>query len=212
MRKLLIITALLLGTAFAAQAQEAEQSWPVFSFEISTGLPPIHMNFSPNAARKNELAELGQEVIKAKAYYPVINLTGVFRPWRKNEFTFTAGVSWCHHQIKQHPEFGIDPAGRPRYDWSKGTMAGWTDSTPYFSVTGQWRHIWTPGRVVELYSGAGWGLVIGRGLVFDVTPILPLPSLIPIGLRVGGKHFYAFAEGTVGTLATFVNGGLGWHF
>lgn len=213
MRKYLIIISFLLGTAFAARAQEELAFRPVFSIEIGTGYPPIHTLTASSYTREKELAEKGLEIVdKQNAFYPVINLTGVYRPWKRAEFTFSAGASWCHHQLKQHPQFGVDPNGKPRYDWSKGTMAGWTDSTPCFMVAAQCRYLWTPSYLLVLYSGTGWGIVFGSRFIAGITSVLPVPSLTPIGLRTGGKHFYAYAEGTIGPLATFIHGGLGWHF
>ena len=210
MRKLPIITAFLLGTSFFAQAQEEPAFKPVFSIELSTGIQPLHSNYSPSTARKRELAERGQEYVGSTAYRPVINLTGVYRPWKRTEFTFTAGVTWCHHQLMQYDEFGTDPDGKPRYNYINSEkvrhLAGWTDSTPLFSATLQWRHLWTPRHDLVLYSGAG------AGVVFISRVIYPVPSVTPIGLRWDIQHFYIFAEGTIGPLATFVQGGLGWHF
>ena len=211
MRKYLIVTTFLLGTAFVARAQEEPAFKPLFSIEISTGYPPIHTITSSPSQKK--LIEQGLEVVnKQDAYYPVINLTGVYRPWKRAEFTFSAGVSWCHHQLKQHPQFGVDPNGKPRYDWSKGAIAGWTDSSPCFMVAAQCRYLWTPSYLLVLYSGTGWGVVFGSGLAAGIASVLPVPSITPIGVRNSGKHFYAFAEGTIGPMATFIHGGLGWHF
>ena len=205
-RSLLLAAVLLMGGAAAASAQEEPVFPKTFSLEVSTGYQPLHMNYSPSTARKQELAELGQAARKKDAYYPVINLTGVYRPWKRTEFTFTAGASWCFHPVTQYEVFGTDPYGKPRYDLQKGTPAGWKGSTPFFNVTLQWRHLWTPRHMVVLYSGAG------AGIVFNAQHFFPAPSVTLIGLRAGGKHFYAFAECPIGPLATLIHGGLGWHF
>ena len=184
MRKgILLAAALLLGAAAVASAQEEPGFQQVFSFELSTGIRPIHTVDTPSYTRKKELAELGQAINTQDAFYPVVNLTGVWRPWKRTEFTVTAGASWCFHPVTQYEVFGTDPYGKPRYDLQKGTPAGWKGSTPFFNVTLQWRHLWTPRHMVVLYSGAG------AGIVFNAEHFFPAPSVTLIGLRAGGKHF-----------------------
>lgn len=195
------MTALLLGLWASALAQEK----PSWSVELGTGFRPLHMISAPSRDRYMQLADWGQGIEMDGACFPVLDLTAVLRSHRKTEHCLTLGVAWCHHRLTQYPPFGTDPAGKPRYDLEKGTPAGWTDSAFSFAVTYQWRHIWNPDKPVLLYSGLGVGIVSG-------SRVSVFPSLTPIGLRIGGRHLYGFAECMAGPLATALHGGLGWRF
>lgn len=211
-KKPLALLVLLLATATGALCQEQgapvpEQKWQTrFSLELGTGLQPLHMELSPTVDRREALAAKGQEVNREGAFYPVISLSGVWRLKPRTELLLTGGVSWCHHRLTQYDSFGTDPSGRPRYNLSQGRDAGWTNSSPFFTLTVQYRHLWNPDAAVKLHSGAG------LGVVFNTSGALILPELTPIGLRYGGRHIYGFVELTLGPVASIVHGGLGWAF
>lgn len=207
MRARFLITALLLLTQLAgAQELPFQKS---FSLELGTGYQPLHMTLSPSRTVENALADKGQQVDKTGAYYPVISLTGVWRTRLRTEVALAAGISWCHHKIIQHEAFGIDPDGKPRYDLNKWKEAGWKDSTPIPSLTFRYRHLWNPDRALVAYSGAGVGIIPASGAGY---PVIPLPELTPIGLRMAGEHFYFFLELTMGPVASLGHGGFGWRF
>lgn len=178
-----------------------------YSIEVGTGMEPVQMMFISVRPVRQELAQFGQDIDRKGEFYPVLSLTGVMRSGRKTEFTLTAGASWYHHKVIQYSVFGTDPEGKPRYDLSDGSPAGWKDSIPTYSLTLQWRHLWNPDNAFNVYTALGAGLVGGRS-----SSLLPLPCLTPVAFRYGGKHFYAFTELTLGPIATLVHGGLGWHF
>ena len=203
MKARLIAVVILLGFAFSAHAQDSTFV-AKYSIEIGTGIQPLQMTYYPTGAVQKRLLEQGKGVNEDGMFCPVITLSGVMRFNWKNELTLTGGVSWCHHRIMEYPVFGTDPYGKPRYDVTAGKNVGWMDSSPCFSLLIQWRHLWNPKNLATLYSGAGLGYSFGLSF--------PIPSLTPIGLRVGGEHFYGFVEGTIGPIATYVHGGLGWHF
>ena len=208
---LILAVAVVLATSTSVVAQEYGASrlpYPKsFSIEAGTGLLPLHMSFIPTYAYEEKLADKGQEAISEGSSYPVLNITGVLRTRPRTEFTLTAGASWYHHRIMQYSVFGIDPEGKPRYNLQDGTYIGWKDSEPVFTLTFQWRHLWNPQNAFVVYSALGAGLVIPTSM-----DMAPMPSLTPIAFRYGGRHFYGFAELTLGTLATIVHGGFGWHF
>ena len=208
MRKL-ILAAILLPLAFnTAAGQEDVPFKKEYSIEISTGIPPLHSNLSPDWAYEDALAKQGQTMTTSDAKYPTFDITGVLRTSHHHEFTLSAGVSWCHHKVFQHSIFGIDPNGDPRYNVNDKSLIGWQNTPPVFSVTAQWRYLWNPEDKVYLYSGVGLGYISNQ---FDAL-YLPLPSVTPVAIRIKGKHIYGFAEIMVGTLATLVHGGLGWRF
>jgi hypothetical protein len=203
-----IAAAVLLAAAISVSAQEKDTSSDTkYSVEIGTGLQPLHTNLANGWSYKKELAETGQGIDSKGSFCPVADLTAVIRTRPRTEFTLSAGVSWYHHRVTQYSIFGTDPEGKPRYNLKDGTPGGWKDSSPVFSLTFQWRHIWNPDNAFKVYSGLGAGIVFSK-----YEQPLPAPSLTPAAFRYGGKHFYGFAEITVGTLATFIHGGLGWQF
>lgn len=214
MKPRFLVAVLFLATAVSAVAQEEPQEAPKFnktySIELGTGIQPVYMNTfnTPSSWVKEQYADKGQKAV-GPYRYPVISLTGVIRVSRRSEHILTLGTTWCHHQILQYPwqTGGFDPEGKPRYNFSaEGTIVGSANNTQRYSITWQWRHLWTPDRLIVLYSG------LGLGIVFSSNAHLPLPALTPLGLRIGGKHFYGFAEATVGPYATLAHGGLGWRF
>ena len=204
--RLLIAAAALLGAIGSASAQEPGAFGKSYSIELSTGLPPLHMTFAPTWEEEYAWAQKGQGMNSEGGFYPVINVTGVLRPRLKTEFTLTAGTSWYHHRITQYSTFGIDPEGKDRYNLKDGHPAGWKDSGRSYSLTFQWRHLWNPEKAFSMYTA------LGAGLVYFDGDCVPLPSLTPIAFRYGGRHFYAFTELTLGTMASLVQGGLGWRF
>ncbi len=205
--RLLIATLVLLGLfSGTAWGQEIpfEKS---YSIEIGTGIRPFQMMINPLRAAQEKLAPKGQDVDTDGSFYPVVNLTGVLRSGWKTEFTLSAGASWYHHRLIQYPSFGMDPDGKPRYDLEHGERVGWMDSIPAFSGTFQWRHLWNPSNAFLVYTALGAGVTVSY-----FSPFFPLLSLTPVAFRYGGEHFYAYTEMTLGPLASFVHGGLGWRF
>jgi hypothetical protein len=73
-------------------------------------------------------------------------------------------------------------------------------------LTFQVRWIWNPGESCAIYSAAG------AGILTEGTKIVPLPSITPVGVRLGGEHFFGFFETTLGSVATLFQAGLGWTF
>lgn len=223
--RLIAIAALILCFSTLAFAQEGsgaaqdesaavrEQFEKTYSIELGTGLSPFFMRYMPYSSVKKSLAQKGQEAIGDGAFYPVISLTGVMRTGLKTEFTATVSSSWCHNKLVQYPQFGIDPDGQPRYDLTKGSPAGWLVSSPTFTLMVQYRHLWNPQNAFVFYSGIGFGFSSGL-MAYRGNSVYPslLPSLTPLAFRLGGQHFYGFAECTIGPVASYVHGGLGWHF
>ena len=211
MRFLSLAVAILLGTGLLTRAQEVpEISQRTWSIEIGVGIIPYHMAMIPTRAIKEELAQFGQQPgTIINPYGPAFSVSGAYRVRRWTEFRFTVGASWRYYELIQYSVFGTDPDGKPRYDLSDGHYLK-TTSASVFSFTFQCFHIWNPGRTAELYSGGGLGFIAGKGN--PLTEPIPLPELTPIGVRVGGKLFYGFAELTLGPIATLFHGGVGCRF
>ena len=205
MKVRLIVIMAFLGIATIAFAQE-DPLYRGFSLELGTGLQPLHLGFLPSMEVEEALAEKGQDLRERDYPHPTISLSGIWRLTRRGELVVTTGLSWRIDGVIQYEVFGTDPKGRPRYDLSHGSPAGWLDSsyTPTLTVT--YRHIWTPDHAVQCYSGGGLGFVP------TVAEFIPIPSVTPIGARFGRRHLYFFADLTLGPAASFIHGGLGWHF
>ena len=201
------------GVREDAVVPERAEFEKTYSIELGTGLPPFFMRYMPNSSVKKSLAQKGQEAIGDGAFYPVISLTGVMRTGLKTEFTATVSGSWCYNNLVQYPQFGTDPNGQPRYDLTKGLPAGRLASSPTFTLMVQYRHLWNPKNAFVLYSGVGFGFSSGL-MAYRGNSVYPsfLPSLTPLAFRLGGQHFYGFAECTIGPVASYVHGGLGWRF
>ena len=202
MRRLFLSLFALMGLAATVHGQEFRKT---FSLEIGAGMGPAHMYLMNNPTWETEkaLAALGQEARDGS--YPALTVSGALRTWDRWETVATVGVSWGHFQITQYDTFGIDPEGKPRYDLKKGSPAGSMDLDPLWTLTIQERVYWNPRWKVQPYTG--WGL----GIVFS-SEIFPLPSVTPVGVRLGGRHVYGFVETPISTYGLLFHGGLGWKF
>lgn len=218
MRRFILAFVLFALTWLSAIAQERAYSLPsssqpfrqTFSVEAGTGVGPWHMRIiymSPSYERRREFAKYGQDADMDSAIYPALDLSLVWRTSEHWEHAFTVGVSWCHHQVLQYEEFGVDPDGNPRYDLSSGTPVGWTDSTPFTSFTWQARRLYNPQAKVQMYSG------IGLGIITDLnTGAFPLPAFTLFGARYTTPHFYFYFELPLSDIALLAHGGFGWKF
>lgn len=208
MRNPILAALMVLVAVNTAAAQDYVTFRKEYSIEVSTGIPPLHTNLSTSRSYEEALAKQGQTMTTDGAQYPSFDITGVLRSANHHEFTLTAGVIWVHHKVYQHSSFGVDPHGNPRYNINDSSFSGWANTPPVFSATVQWRYLWNPEDKVYLYSGLGLGYISNQ---FD-SLLLPLPTVVPVAIRIKGDHIYGFAELMVGTLATLAHGGLGWRF
>ena len=204
MRRRLIAVLVFLLVAVGGYAQS------LWRIEVGTGIAPIHMSWVGNVPPWNlekELADKGQVINKSDGFYPNVFISGVCNYKEHWEFVLTGDVAWSHHALMQCEAYegGFDPAGKPRYNISKRSKIGMKDSSPIVSGTLQCRYLWNPWSKVKLYSGAGIGVASGEW-------VFPTPCVTPIGLRVGGRHIYGFAEITIGPYAYLAAGGLGYTF
>lgn len=202
MKTSLIVIFTCLGFAFCASAQEKS-----YSIEVGGGLSPLHMAYFPTLSEEIVYAGNGQTVYFNEMFSPALSLSGVIRKSERTEHVIAVGCSWRQYHVTQYAVFGTDPEGKPRYDLAKGAPAGTAYSPLAITLSYQYRHFWNPDKGVKLYSALGAGVC----LISDLFPI-PLPSITPIAVRYGGEHFYGFVENTLGPLAAFVHGGIGWHF
>lgn len=208
MKRFLIAALALLAGSFAAFGQE-DSFRKTFSLELGVAPGPLHMMFpgvSPDDHTEDVWADQGRRADKSTGYYPAFTLSGAIRTWDRWETVVTAGVSWYRSRLIQYEPFGIDPQGKPRYDLTKVTpVGGWVDSSPVASLTVQERVFWNPRWKVQMYSAFGLGLTTSSNLV-------PIPSLMPVCIRLGGRHLYCYAETGFSPFASYLHGGLGFKF
>lgn len=201
MKRFFCLFLVLLATV-SAYGQDFRKS---FSLEIGAAPGPLHMQAGPSWTEKKDLAEQGQEAFTHDIIPPAVSLSAVWRIGYRWETLVTGSFSWIHAPVTQYETFGIDPQGKPRYDLTKGTPAGWKNMFPTGSITVQWRVFWNPQWKVQPYSAFGAGLS-------TATEWIPLPSLVPVGVRFGRGHLYGFLETGFTPFATIGHGGLGWRF
>ena len=208
MKRFLIAALALLAGSFAAFGQE-DSFRKTFSLELGVAPGPLHMMFpgvSPDDHTEDVWADQGRRADKSTGYYPAFTLSGAIRTWDRWETVVTAGVSWYRSRLIQYEPFGIDPQGKPRYDLTKASpVGGWEDSSPVASLTVQERVFWNPRWKVQMYSAFGLGLTTSSNLV-------PIPSLMPVCIRLGGRHLYCYAETGFSPFASYLHGGFGFKF
>lgn len=201
MRRFLPLFLVFLATV-SAHGQDFRKS---FSLEVGAAPGPLHMQAGPSWKEMKDLAEQGQEASTYDIIPPAVSLSAVWRTGYRWETLVTGSFSWIHAPVTQYETFGIDPQGKPRYDLTKGAPAGWKNLFPTGSLTVQWRVFWNPEWKVQPYSGFGAGLSMA-------TEWVPLPSMVPVGVRFGRGHLYGFLETGFTPFASFGHGGLGWRF
>lgn len=208
MKRLSIIILALLGAVTAYGQGETPPFRKTFSLELGAAPGPLHMQnvyLYPTSKTENALAEQGQQAVQSDGFCPAVSLSGALRTSARWETALTGSLSWGHYQIMQYETFGIDPKGKPRYDLNKGTKLGRKNLPPVVSVTVQERVFWNPAWRWQWYSAFGLGFS-------GITGEIPLLSVVPVGLRLGGDHLYFFAETGFSPFASFGHGGLGWKF
>lgn len=157
-----------------------------FALEISSGRPSCY--YMIGAGSRSELnqpyLEAGQGVENIRRH--AMQLSAVWGRGVHSELAVTAGLNWSSFQLVQYEKFGVDPSGKPRYDASGyGVYLPGRKSGGYAgSLTAEWRYIYNPIDLVQVYSGVGLG-------VSTFYPIIPSLSLV--GIRLCGLRLYGFA-------------------
>lgn len=202
MRKGLTILLILFSAGFASRAQS-------FSVEVGTGIPSLFTQF-PSLDEEGVFSQRGQ-----KAKYkctPTADVSVVWLTTSRWEFALSCGYSQRLYEVTQYPEFGIDPYGQIRYDYSKlGQPLGTKGLKPVETLFIQGRYVW--GEVSEIDGCVDFYFSFGTGVMTNLDDaVIPVIGLTPFAFRISVTHFYFFAEATVSPLATFAHGGFGWRF
>ncbi len=208
MRKLLTILILMLIAGATSLATEPDsQTAPFrksFSLEIGTGITPQQTQLP--GLGETEFYENGQSA--KYIWTPAFDISAAWLVTHRIEMVLSVEIAQRRYQVTQHPEFGTDPHGNPRYDFSQpGTDLGTKGLKPVESLYCQGRFFWMdPQSAFCFYSG------IGIGVSTNFRSTIPVAGLTPVAFRISGAHFYFFAEATISPLGTFGHGGFGWRF
>lgn len=209
MRKLLTILILMLiagATSLAAEPDGQASFRKTFSLEIGTGLAPLQTQLPGLEDEAETFYSKGQTC--NYVWTPAFDLSAVWLVTPRCELVLSVEIAQRRYQVTQHPEFGTDPHGNPRYDFSQpGTDLGTKGLKPVESLYCQGRFFWMdPQSAFCFYSG------IGIGVSTNFRSTIPVAGLTPVAFRISGAHFYFFAEATISPLGTFGHGGFGWRF
>ena len=206
--RLIALTALMLWGASAFAQEDADPPFsPYFTLEIGTGMAPLHTLLNGEWALGGDLSDDGIRANASHYWCPSFSVSAAWHKALKWEWVVTAGFSWVHHRMMQYDTFGIDPAGRPRYDLSAPHDIGTGDSLYAPAFFTQVRRFWNPTQKVKLYSAVGIGYVVDPSDAFGVVP-----SITPIAVRFGTGHLKFFIENALTPAATLLDFGLGWSF
>ncbi len=210
MKRLLTIFFLLFGAGLTSLATEPDGLAPfrkTFSLEIGTGLAPLQTQI-PGFENKAETFYSKGQTCNYVFWTPAFDLSAVWLVTPRCEMVLSVEIAQRRYHVTQHPEFGTDPYGTPRYDFSQpGTDLGTKGTKPVETLYCQGRSLWLDlESSIYFYSG------IGLGVSTNFKEILPVIGLTPLAIRITGDHFYFFAEATISPLGTFGHGGLGWRF
>ena len=210
MRRLLTILFLLFGAGLTSLAADPDgQTAPfrkTFSLEIGSGILPLQTQFPTLEDKRSAFYWNGQSA--KYVCTPAFDLSAAWLVTPRIEMVLSLEIAQRRYQVTQHPEFGTDPYGNPRYDFSQpGTDLGIKGLEPVESLYCQGRFFWmAPQSAFCFYSG------IGIGVSTNFRSTIPVAGLTPLAFRIAGAQFYFFAEATVSPLGTFGHGGFGWRF
>ena len=86
-----------------------------YSLEVGTGLVSAYYRlFNPyNINLDQPLVEYGQSVSNVRRH--ALTLAGTFSRNPSTEIALILGLNWSTYTLRQHPVFGVDPEGKPRY-------------------------------------------------------------------------------------------------
>lgn len=210
MRRLSLLWILLLVPFSKGLAQER------FYFEdhqhsitLSTGIPPILPMMYPRGSANNGYTMDGWNTgtgYKTHFSY-TFTLAYNYQFTKRWEMALVATTCGYIYSQYQHPEKGVNDYGVMTYDWDdskrqyQGTYLDFRGIIPAAMV----RFYWLARESVQMYSA------VGAGLMFS-SPVILYPTLTPVGIRFGKKHWFGLAELTVGSTATILLAGAGYRF
>lgn len=179
------------------------------SITLSTGIPPVmammHPPGDPDNGPTMDGWNTGTGYNSHFSYTFTIAYNYQFtKRWEMALVATTCGYIYSQYQ---YPEKGVDDYGNILYDWDKskgqyqGTHLDFRGIIPAAMV----RFYWLARERVQMYSAAG------VGLMFASRPIV-YPTLTPVGIRFGRKHWFGLAELTIGSTGTILLAGAGYRF
>lgn len=208
-----IVISAIAALAFAASisyAQEAiSNEYPKHSVEISTGIPNL-ITLSAAPYGHDTFPEYEKEYGWKfdHLYMYNLNIAYVVESSRRWDFVTILDFGFGHY-VKYNYREWVDiedsddmyPSGHweggPDRDGVKFQMGD-------INLTFGFRYKWAYTEHCKFYSA------LGVGISGAIAPLVPLPYITPLGISVGqSKRIYGFAEATLGTTGTLIQGGIG---
>ena len=180
------------------------------SLTLSTGYPcALSMIFPPGTPDNSVTMDGWKTGTHYKSWYPAgLNLIYNYQGSRHWEISLAVSVSGWFYSTYQYPE-------KQSAEMDQGKVFDY-DATPEkhtaFDFRGiipsiHFRYYWLARKeAYQMYSGAGLGIMPAA------HPMMVVPSITPVGIRFGKRHWFGLAELTLGATGTGPVLGAGYRF
>lgn len=217
MNKAYIILLLLLLPIAEGRAQEK----PYYlehrhSVTVSTGIPNLLVLLTPPISIFRQ--EYGDYEIGTHLFPVNLNIGYNFqfaKRWEVAAVATTSGYFFSRYLFTQEKDNG-NVIRHEHYDESFDTSVHFLlrSIVPSVLVRFYWL---TPNSAFQMYSAAGIGVeCFFRPTSYSSSsrfPIFPVfPTITPVAVRFGARHWYGQIEYTIGATATFILFGMGYRF
>ena len=194
-----------------ARAQERYYESHPHSITVSTGIPFALVMFYPPGSMDNGMTMDGEKTgMGYKSWtWTNLNVGYNYQSDKRWEVSFLVTVCGWVYSKYSYPKKGEDENGNPLFDWkgdreNRGVHYDLRGVMPSVML----RYYWLARKSsFQMYSAGGLAY-IPEG--FDSIPLFP--TITPLGVRFGGRHWYGVAELTAGTTATLFLAGAGYRF
>ena len=198
-RIIVLIAAALLCLPATAQHFDPEHRHAI---EISTGIPPIH-TFMLGSGTNYRIMNGVSEQHKLRT---CINIGYTYAINEKWDFNFIVDLAQDYYTQTFYPKIQDESENNPYPKYDKNgepvDVKNGVNLWPSYMFDFRWK--WYRSDSVRLYSSFGLSYLPFEWPIF--------PNLTPIGINVGGNHFYGVAEMSLSTAATLLLVGAGYRF
>lgn len=180
------------------------------SVTFSTGIPNILALAFPPGNPDNSMTMRGRDNGKSYKTHFISNwnIGYNYQLDKRWEVALIFTVCGTFYTEYQYPKIGESAEGAANYDWNATPTATSRHYVRCFIPATMLRFYWLARNpAFQMYSGAGAGYALGSSGSFPV-----LPTLTPVAIRFGAKHWYGQFELTLGTTASLILGGVGYRF
>lgn len=209
MRRIILSLIVLLPMSAVAQEAHYYVEHP-HSVTFSTGIPnPFALALSPGNPDSSMTMQGRSVGLSYKTdFITNYNVGYNYQVDKRWEVAFIFTVCGTFYTEHQYPKIGESAEGAANYDWKATPTATPRHYVHWFIPAAMVRFYWLARNpAFQMYSGAGAGYALGSSGSFPV-----LPTLTPVAIRFGAKHWYGQFELTLGTTASLILGGVGYRF